>query len=142
MDHVLFQAHPEIQSHRPILSVIQRSRQIDAVFPHGIIATHVHHTVIIFTHQVQTIQCLCPKAVSLSVETEVGTKSKTMVIVKIQSVKLDDRGMYAKRSPLLESKMLGGGYIETGEVVGIFIRVIKYNFSATCLLMAARVIGT
>lgn len=50
--------------------------------------------------------------------------------------------MYPQCSPLLESKMLGGGYIETGEVVGIFIRVIKYNVSATCLLMAARVIGT
>ena len=95
MDHVLFQAHPEIQSHRPIPSVIERSRQIGAVFPHGIIATHVHHTVIIFTHQVQTVQGFCTEAVSLSVETEVGTKSKTMVIVKIQSVKLDDRGMYA-----------------------------------------------
>ena len=111
-------------------------------FPYGIVATHVHHTVIIFTHQVQTVQCLCPKAVSLSVETEVGTKSKTMVIVKIQSVKLDDRGMYAKRSPALENEMLGGGKIETSKVIGILAHIVECNVSASMIGMASWIIGS
>ena len=130
MDHVLFQAHPEIQSHRPIPSVIERSRQIDAVFPHGIIATHVHHTVIIFTHQVQTVQGFCTEAVSLSVETEVCTKSKNMVIVKIQSVKLDNGSVYAQCSPVLEGEMFGGCQIEASQVIGILAHIVKGDVSA------------
>ncbi len=140
MDHVLFQAHPEIQSHRPILSVIQRSRQIDAVFPHGIIATHVHHTVIIFSHQVQSVQCLCPETVALSVETVVGAEGKAMVIIEIQTIKLDDGSMDAQCSPALEGEMLGGGQVEAGEMIGILANVVECDISTSMVRMTAWIV--
>ena len=138
----LFQAYLKIQSQRPIPSVIKRSRHINPVFPYGIVAAYVYHAVVIFTHQVQAVQGLCPETVTLPVETEVGSKGKAVVFVKTQSVKLDDRSMYAQCSPTLESEMLGGSYIEAGKVIGIFVCIIEHDVSATCLLMTARIVCT
>ena len=64
-----------------------------------------------------------------------------MVIVKIQSVKLDDRGMYAKRSPALENEMFGGCQIEASKVIGILAHIVKGDVSAAMIGMASRIIG-
>ena len=125
-----FQAHPEIHPHRPILSVIQRCHYVNPVFPYGIVRTDVPRTVIIFSHHVQSVQRLVPETISRTLETVVHADSHTVVIVEIQAVKLDHRGMYAQGSPLLEGEMFGGGQIEAGQVVGILSHVVKGDVSA------------
>ena len=65
-----FQAHLEIQPYRPIPSVVQRSRYIDAVFPYGIVASYVHFAVIVFSYQVQAIQRIVPESFFRMLEME------------------------------------------------------------------------
>ena len=48
-----------------------------------------------------------------------------MVIVEVQTVELNYRGMYAQCSPLLESEMLGRCQIETRQVIGVLATLSK-----------------
>lgn len=48
--------------------------------------------------------------------------------------------MYAKRAPTLEGEVFGCGKVETGQVVGVLVSVVKYNVSTASLNMAAWVV--
>lgn len=63
-----------------------------------------------------------------------------MVVILLHSIKLDDRGMYAKRAPTLEGEVFGSGKVETGQVVGILVSVVKHDVPTACLGMAAWVV--
>ena len=44
--------------------------------------------------------------------------------------------------PALENEMLGGGKIETGQMISIFVSIVKCNISTSMVRMTARVIGS
>lgn len=44
--------------------------------------------------------------------------------------------------PALENEMLGGGKIETGQMISIFVGIVECNVSASMIGMASRIIGS